>query len=420
MANSFEISDLVARCGAFFTTDSTFLATADRSYEGQFTQKTYEPGNTISYRKANRGYLQRGKSLGGTSPIQDRIETMTILPQFSEFVEYIDTDPSRFIHDFEERVARPAAQDILQGMNREIASGAIGKLTHHTPVVSGNLSSYSNISSVITLLRKMRATGSEIYLALANDDANSLRNSLSDSFNTPINTEILRSATLGSLSGMTFFEENDIAAFVNQDDLSAVTNVQVKVDVPLDVLGTSTITLKGLPANTYIDKGTILDFPTYFWVDAYRSPLTVTYSNTVAVDAQADGAGDVTLTLSEPITPATLLTTVSNVDRQIVADSYVSLIWKYVGNIAYSKFGLHVATPPLPALRGIESSTLMPMVKKTSKQDVLTRVDSLRLSLDSDLAESNTAWRLDAEMAFSYDTDFCCLALSNASATTTP
>lgn len=404
MANTYLTSDLLAKeAAAYFEVTNTFIKTGNRKYEGMYTQQTYTPGETINVRLDNRYKVQRGDTVVAQDII-DRKLSMTILPLFSIPIAYKPTDLQRQIGDFSETFIQPAVRSMCGEMNATISAGAFGTLYNHTGAVGTPVNTFAAINNTRHAMMEMDIPKRLAwYAALSMADSAALQNSLANQFNESLNTEILREAQLGRLAGFDIYAENSILK--HNGYTAAMGTPLVKTAV---VDGSTTVVIKGLTATKtgIITAGTLLTFAGVYKVDPVsHRPISQLYQAVVTADANSDGAGDATVTVSTAIrTVATdaLQNCEGDASDEIPADTAITISQNYNGNICYTDMALYTATPRLERMDAPESSVF---------NDTSTGV-SIRVSKTAEVLDNQNIMRLDCQLAYFWNPEMAYILMS--------
>ncbi len=404
MANAYLTSDLLSKeAAAYFEVTNTFIKTANRKYEGMYTQQTYTPGETINVRLDNRYKVQRGDTVTAQD-IVDRSLSMTILPLFSIPIAYKPTDLDRNIGDFGETFLQPAVRSLCAEMNATISSGAISNLYNHTGVVGTAIGTFAALNNTRHAMLEMDIPKRLAwYAALSMPDSAALQNSLSNQFNESLNTEILREAQIGNLAGFDVYAENSIPQQAGYTGVVGTPLVSTAV-----VNGSTTVIIKGLtPTITgIITAGSLLTFSGVYKVDPVtHRPITQDFQAVVTADADSDGGGLATVTVSTAIlTVATnaLQNCEGDSSDEIPVDTAITISQNYKTNICYTDMALYAAMPRLERMDAPESSVF---------NDTSTGV-SLRVSKTAEVLDNRNIMRLDAQMAFFWNPEMAYVLMS--------
>lgn len=396
MPNEFLTSTLISKeCVAILKADSDFGKIAYTGYEGMYSQDAYKPGETIKIRLNN--YFEGSRGWDTSSSNEDIVEAsqdLTIRSPYNVKVQYRADKTYRDIADFGDEVLRPAMENITAQINKDIVLVAKTGLSNVVGDASATLNSYASASVVKPRFVRMHIPASYgRYVCVDPDNANTLRNSLQNSFVEPLNKDITYDAQMGRLFGFDFMEQDAIATHTSGTHTAAG-----DITVDTAVATGSTLVVTGLTQGATFNVGddlTIAGIKDYDQI--YRKAQNWDKNFVVtAVSGPADANGDITLTIF-PALVATgprqnyvavdLTTGVPLGTNEIPANRVVTPVTgTYVNNLALSGRGLLMAMPPMAKLRrNIEADDYTDpatgftmMVSQWSDGDTMT--NNLRIS----------------------------------------
>lgn len=374
--NAISVSNLIAKTeGSFLEQKNPLYNSANHDYVGTVKQQMYATGGEFNVKIPGYPAVQRGLS-NTTTPIQDLLIPYVItendiysvtraLDVYEEIFDILEgtkaltADSSKAIVD---NYAHPAYMAIAAEIEGTAAS-RLETTAYYTPIDTvealaslNTFSAVSAIESMATLLKFPR----ERCLMMNIRDAQLVSNSLQNMFNTSINDRITKQGWYGgdkdkgNLAGFDCYRATELrqhtAGPLNVKDYNGTITVSsVAADGGSVVLTGVTSTSSKL-----INAGDKVSFPGTYIVDRIRK-LSLPYQlvGVAANDANGDGAGNVTVTLSHPMI-------ISGDQQNVVAfpqnGSTVKIFPDFFTNYAYCKAGLSVIPLRLPMVHGATNS----------------------------------------------------------------
>ncbi len=339
--NSFSVTAFTSRTlGTFLRQQSPFLGLSYRGVqefeEFSDSNRGYKPSDVISIKIPGYPTVQRGLSVTPEA-ITDRVVPYTISNNDIYSTDYtidirqltmkIEGDIIAFTKDpnddgnggkdmnpqaktYIDNYVVPSALVIKGALEIEMATKC-QQAAFYTPIDRPSnlvpINSYSSISAVDELMNELGFMANR-YAIMNNADARGVADSLQNMFNPSINEIITRKARVGGanggeLAGFDLYKSNAIEnTAVSPQYVANPTSTGVTVDsVASDG---STITFAGFAASQTpaITAGTKIALPTVNLINKVnKKTLETTLVIVAAADADSDGAGLCTVTLSEPL-----------------------------------------------------------------------------------------------------------------------
>lgn len=394
MSNSFLNSTLISKeAVAIFKSFNSFIAAGYKGdYSQMFNGKDYKPGDTVNVRLDNYFIGQRGDSVTAESIVEDSFP-LTIQPLYSVPISYRPTDLQRNIADFGEEILKPAVRRLVAMMNSDIATGVLTQVNPYVGDPTANLSSFASISQVNPVLDNLNANGYDRYLAISPDNAQSVQNSLQNSFVSPLNKDITYNASMGRLADMDIMKDNAI-----QQQVVGTHANSGSITVQAAIQTGNTISLSGVTNGATFNAGDIFTIAgVQSWDRINQKPVTnpALKAFTVLTTVTASGT-TVTLTIAETLVntgPRQNFYVAGASPNQIPANAVVTFVNNnFSANVAFTERGLITVIPPLQKMDSPFS-------------DVFTDANfgvSLRVSKTADVLNNMNIMRLDGQMAFKW------------------
>lgn len=400
MANNFSTTELVSNIAlAKFVNNNSMVMTANRGYEGDFKMSEYKIGDTLNIRKQNHFIVGDGR-IGTVQDVVEETETLTVNHQYHTLIEYsskeLSLDVDNGLERFAERYIDPAIQEIVHQMEVQLALDAIDQLNFSSGTAGTPVNSFAAVDLTgAKMLEQAMPMKPNAYMALSVRDASALKASLQNSFNDVLNEEVSFYSRLGRLSYFDIFQNQAIQRHTTGSLAgSPVVNGAVSSG--------NTIVLDGATASQVgvFKKGDVVTFAGTNSVNPVgRADTGQLMQFVVLADADSDGGGNVTITVSPSI-----ISDVANPRRNVTApiadNAVVSILGvtvpgtpvTYNVNTAYSARGLDIVIPPLERLDVVDS-----YVKTDTDANV-----SIRVSKQGDILNDVNVLRLDVLCGFKW------------------
>lgn len=395
MANTLITSDLLSKeAAARFRLFNTFYATANHDYEGMFTDRTYDAGDTVNIRLRNFGKVQRGDTVSAVDVVETSLP-LTLQTLYSYPVTYTTSELSTELraNTWKERVFFPGVDSLIAEINKDIAANAALSTYNWYGTVGSPVNSFAAVDIISAQMDEMAIPMYDRYMALDPANSSALKSSLQNAFNQTLNTEISLQSKLGHLSTFDMYSEQLIGTH------TAYAGALGTPVVNGAVTSGSTIVLSGLTNSiTGIFKaGDVIEFDDVYKVDPIAKSNTGRKMQfVITADADSDGAGACTITVSPAIIGDSTNPNQNIVNSPAVATNEIpngSALTRpatHKANIAYTRESLYMVMPPLAPMDAPESSTFT---------DPETRV-SIRVSKSSEILDNRNVMRLDVLCGF--------------------
>jgi hypothetical protein len=241
----------------------------------------------------------------------------------------------------------PSAVTIKGGIETSLATKAKNAAFYtpiDTPAKLGSINSYASISSVEALMEELGFITSR-YGMMNTTDSKLVADSLQNMFNETINKDITREARLGGpdkgrLASIDIYRSNVIPIQEEAPQFA----VSPTFTVSSVAANGSTITFTGVDAvaTVIFNAGSKIAIPSVRLINQVtKKVLETSLVITVAEDAIGDGAGNVLVTLSEPLVAVGMQ---ANVDSLPAAAAPAELFPAHRNNFFYVPMGI-IANP---------------------------------------------------------------------------
>lgn len=383
MSNEFEVSNLIAKgTTEFHEQRSPIFNTANRKYEGMYEQKEYAKGENIRIKIP--GYPQQQNGLSVTPQgIQDLVVNFPIteddiynvtrqLNVYEQMFNILrgtraltDNDKAAIVDNY----AYPA-YEAMEGAIEAKCALELKTNSFYSPIDTidklSAINNYSAISRVTTMFRNLKL-GSERYLMMNNDDAQSVADSLQNSFVTPLNKNITKEALVGGpdkgrLAGLDMYMSSELRPH-QAGQLAGRAGMMVTA-ISVDGL---TLTVTGVPADAtqQINAGDRFSIPGVFWVDPItKAVLGTRVTIAAAEDTDGNGDGTIQIVLNYPLL---FSGEHANVSATPAAGNPIYGFGDYNLNVAYVPSGLNAVAVRMLDVFGAINSDVKGNVKVPTK-----------------------------------------------------
>lgn len=356
-ANQLSTSQLVSNISLQeFKFNCPCIHIADRSYEPDFMNKSYQTNSTLDIRRQNFGTTTRG-SIATPEAYNEETVTLTIGDAFLNAGNFnsreLTLDITQDAEKYQERYISPRVLNLVSSL--ETAIMLSGKTT--TNYVSGSptalLSDFSVIDVIYAQMVELAMpTDGNLSLLLSPRDGSALKASNQNAFNPILNEDISFNSKLGRYSVFNVYQTP--ASIIHQAGSGAGAPVVSVVPVS----GATSISFSGLTpsaTNVYRDGDTI-SFGTFQTAGAVESVNRVSRESTgqlmtfaVVGDVNADVAGNATVNIF-PAIVSDFTNNRRNVNQNIPLNSPVNLLGaglRYRISYATTARGLSLVMPPM-------------------------------------------------------------------------
>jgi hypothetical protein len=376
--NAFEVSNLIAKAMTeFFVQKNPLFLSSNHDYEGSFQQKEYATGGTIDIKIPGAPPVQRGLSVTANS-VEDFVIPYTITEQDIYSVtrnlnalqdlfkiissdKALTTDQKKAVVD---NYGYPAYQSITADIELEAAT-RLASTAYLTPIDTieklSQVNNYNNFSLCEQLATDLKLSPDR-FMMMNTRDARLVSNSLQNYFAQSYSLPILKNAAVlggdkGNLAGFDVYRSTELRKHTAGSLGQAGTALTVG-SVSSDGY---TITFAGAASNTstQIVAGDRISIPSVNLVDNIsHTDIDFKLVVTAAEDAQGDGAGNISVTLSYPLMASGEHQNVSalpanGAEAEVFPDRYV--------NYAYTRAGISTVPLLLPEVYGAVNSKTQQM-----------------------------------------------------------
>lgn len=395
MANTLITSTLLSKeAAAHFRLNNTFYGTANHNYDGMFTDRTYDAGDTVNIRLRNFGKVKRGNTVTAADIVETSLP-LTLQQLYSYPVTYTTDDLSTKLraNTWMDRVFYPGVDALIAEINKDIAVNAALTTYNWAGTVGTPVNSFAAVDIISAQMDEMAIPMYDRYMALTPSNSSALKSSLQNAFNQTLNTEISLQSKLGHLSTFDMFSEQLIAthtAYAGAIGTPVVNGA---------VTSGNTIVLSGLTASiTGIFKaGDVIEISDVYKVDPIAKSNTGRLMQfVITADADSDAGGACTILVSPTIigdstNPNQNIVNVPAVaTNEIPNGATVTRPATHKANIAYTQESLYMVMPPLAKMDSPESDTF-----KDPQSGI-----SIRVSKSSEILDNKNVMRMDVLCGF--------------------
>ncbi len=382
--NVIAVSNLIASAiTQFFLQDSPIFNSANRKYEEMFKQTKYATGGAIQIKVPGYNVPQRGSTVTANA-----IDDLVVNYQFTDNDIYSDTkevgvyqeifdilggDRALTANDqaaIVDNYGKPS-YDVLEGAIEQTSAYELEYNAFYSPIDTidklGSINTFADISAITKLMNQLKMP-KERYLMMNLTDSNNVSNSLQNSFNVALNTNISKNARVGGsdkgrLAGIDLYEATGLDYTHIAGTLALRSGMEV-VSVGSDGLS---IVINGVPADTtvQIKAGDRFSIPSVTWLaNITMTVLSTKLTVVAAADTEGNGDGTITIPLNYPLLASGQH---ANVSALPVASAPVYCFPDHNNNFAYTPSGLNAAAVPMRDIHGAVNSNVNGNVKIPTK-----------------------------------------------------
>lgn len=362
MANNLLTNDIILRTALMeFSNNLVFAKTARRDYQDKFNPTT---GSTIRIRKPTRYESRTGQNIS-VQAINEQYTDITIGDMVGVDVEVTSTELALQLDDFNREILRPAMVTLANKIDSLLYDTSV-EISNFVGVAGSAPNSFSIASDAEARLDSFGVPqGKDRFMMLKSFDAAAMRSALYNTFNENFNKDIIMNGSMGNLSGFDCYSVQNI---IRPSRGSA------SLGTPLvngaNQSGTSLI-LDGLTASVQIKEGAL------FTIAGVNSLNPTSRTDTgqlaqfvVTADAQADGAGNVTLSISVNDQGITVTGPYRNVSALPADNAAITFQATHTKNLAYHREAFALVTMKLPEIANGESAYQKNMMDPKAKINI--------------------------------------------------
>ncbi|TXG78026.1 hypothetical protein E6Q11_01810 [Candidatus Dojkabacteria bacterium] len=396
--NIFQVIDKVLPRGlAQFQNNLMFLNIANNDYEQEFNNTT---GTTIRIRKP-MNYLVREGSIATPQPIDERADVFVVADQIGVDISVSSIEEALKLDNMYERVFEPAMENLANKVDMYCAAKLSSDVYNAVGNPGSGVSQFSPLTAARQLLLKQGVVDPN-FCVMNMDDSESVKVSLQNTYNTPLNIDVSQRFMLGKGFGMNIMENQNVFAHTNGS--FAGTPLIDGANQSGD-----TLSIKGFTANELVLKaGDIIYFdgtnPVYMLNKRSLVPVGVGASNLQKFIVKADVTSDSSGNASVDISPSIVLSGAYQNVNTSPADNQPVLLWgsasgTYTNNFIFPKSALSICSIQLPKNMGAAYSN-------TQKKGKV----ALRVNSAYDYYSDKDLIRIDALIGTHVFSEYCAKA----------
>jgi hypothetical protein len=386
--NNLLTDDIILKTALMEFDNNLVLAkTARRDYESKFTPST---GGTIRIRKPTR-YVAREGRTAQIQAIDEQYTEISVSPMIGVDVEVTSEQFALQLDDFNREVVMPAMVTLANKVDQGLYAKT--KDFHYYAGTAGTApNSFTSVSDAASLLDSVGIPEADRYLLLKSFDAGTLRSALYNTFNEKFNTEIIMRGSMGNLSGFDCYSV--------QNAIRPVASSGAVGTPAINGAGQSgnTLVLDGFTPGVTLYQGALFSIAGVNMVNpASREDTGKLAQFVVAADAQADGSGNMTLTLNPGNNGLVLTGPYQSVTALPADNALVTFQATHTKNVFYHREALAFCSIKLPESRGavFQRNQMNPKSKS-----------SIRMTRSYQVIEDVEIIRFDVLPAYAAFTDY--------------
>lgn len=285
-------NDIILKTALMEYENNLVLAkTARRDYEDKFSPTT---GQSIRIRKPTR-YIPRVGRIAQPQPISERYTDITVGEMIGVDMEVTSEQFALQLDDFNREVVQPAMVTLANKCD-QLLYDTTTEFYYAAGTAGTSPNSFASANDCNSLLNSIGIPEPDRFMLLKSFDAGTLQSALYNTFNENFNKEIIMRGSMGNLASFDVYSvQNAIRPTRGSDSLGSPAIAGVGQSG-------STLTLDGFTASVTVKKGALFTIAGVNGVNpTSREDLGRLAQFVVAADAQADGSGNMTLTISPAI-----------------------------------------------------------------------------------------------------------------------
>lgn len=213
MSQQLSFSQLVANRGlAQFKFETPYTMTADRSYQMDFENKTYDSGESVQVRRPNLFIGQRGNVL----PPQAIVESTTFISVGLPYGLNIAVDSTEAALEmtkndelYAQRYTDPIIKALASSLEVDIANAGLTQVNYFAGSPNSSFSDFSLIDAVDAQMAVLNMpTNDDVSMVLQSYDLSALKSSNQNAFNNTLNDDISFYSRLGRYSRFNMYRSS--------------------------------------------------------------------------------------------------------------------------------------------------------------------------------------------------------------------
>ncbi len=337
----------------------SFAKVANRNIEEDFKDLKFATGQTLNYRLEQRYIAGEGATATEEAVVQ-LIRPLTINKQFRTMVAFsgmeLTFDRARD-KPYLDMMLNPRAKALANKVEKFIATDNFQEKVYQAVGQSGVPIDFDVISIADAYMTELGIPeDGNRYLALPPRAAASVAQDLKGSFNMDVNRGALMDGFIGHLSGFDIFKTNFLTrkiTGVGQSGGSPPAGFKLSGTVDGPIASGNQIALDGLDVGAVFNIGDLIQLAdsadTWMVNPLIYDALSTAAQFVVAAYAVADGAGEVTLTVSPAIITSGAQ---QNISQAIPDGAQMLLRNSYNRAMAFHNQAIVFAAPPISELKG--------------------------------------------------------------------
>lgn len=393
MANTVLTADVIAKEAlAILDNETGWMRKLHRGHQEEFsnTVNGYEIGDTVSIRRPADFTIRTGATMS-TQDVVEGKTTLQIDTQKGVDFQFTSTDLTLKIEDLSERVIKPACINLLNDVAKDVLDTMYRGAYHWAGTPGQTINSFSDFSVGPKRLDKIATPMQDRCAILSPDDHWGVVASQTSLLNASLVGEAYKKGSLGEIGGVSTYMSqvaptHTVGALGGTGAINGASQ-NVTYDTAKNTWTQSLITDGWSNSVTGLLKaGDVFTIPAVFMVNPKTKAKTnVLQQFVVTADADSDGSGNATLTISPPI--------ISSGQHQTVdaapADNAVLSVagtadTEYTQNLCFHKNAMALAVVPMEMPQGSINGS------RKSHKDL-----SIRIIPTYDGVNDISKWRMD-------------------------
>jgi len=382
-----------------FMDDLVLAETVDRQLlTGVINPRT---GSSVQFKRPHQYASTRtpdGDITGSTNNIISATATANASDYITVNIDWLQLEQAIELNQLDE-ILMPARDQMTTTLENELATFMINNagLTNGTPGTA--ISAWKDVAQNSSYLKSLGVMGKEMFATMnpfATENLADTQSGLASGDNRLVNTAWENAQISRDFGGCRGLMSNSLESYTTGTITgSGTVDVTPTADyVTLKDSYQMTIALAGFGAGATIVAGQQLEFPDTLMLQQQnknvisRNGAGIPFVGTVLADATADGAGDITVTISGAAIIDATNPQYNTVSRAITAADTVNVLaaaaTTFQPGLFYTKDYVGMGSVELPALQGWDSTVVNHKgfsIRATKYSDPITAVQSMRLDM---------------------------------------
>lgn len=361
MANTVLTADIIAKEAlAILDNELGWMRKLHRGYQEEFTNSVngYKIGETVSIRRPADFTIRTGATVSNQDVVEGKT-TLTIDTQKGVDFQFTSTDLTLKIEDLSERVIKPACINLLNDVAKDVLETMYQGAYHWAGTPGQTINSFTDFTEGPKRLDKISTPMQDRCAILSTDDHWGVVGHQTSLLNAALVGDAYKKGSLGEIGGVSTYMSqvaptHTVGALGGTGAINGASQ-NVTYDTAKNTWTQSLITDGWSNSVTGLLKaGDVFTIANVFMVNPKTKAKTnVLQQFVVTADADSDGSGNATLTISPPIISSGQHQTVDVAPADNAVLSVVGTAdTEYTQNLCFHKNAMALAVVPMEIPQG--------------------------------------------------------------------